>query len=128
MRKNNRILTYSHFSYIVWWKKGYQQFQEPRGTSVIKIKGIAKVSGNDTVRYIRMLKEIFYLKKDNFWSLRSGFRTFMGYSGISNSSNCMLNEIFFLNNDLLSPRKRMHFFLRHDKYSPIINKKGIVQV
>jgi hypothetical protein len=63
MKKNNRILTYSHFSYIVWWKKGYQQFQEPRGTSVIKIKGIAKVSGNNTERYIRMLKEIFYLKK-----------------------------------------------------------------
>jgi P2X purinoceptor 4 len=53
----NRILQLLIFAYIalyiVWWKKGYQQFQEPRGTSVIKIKGIAKVSGNDTERYIR---------------------------------------------------------------------------
>jgi hypothetical protein len=35
-------------SYIVIWKKGYQQVQEPRGTSVIKVKGVAKVSGNGT--------------------------------------------------------------------------------
>ncbi|CAF4256180.1 unnamed protein product, partial [Adineta steineri] len=28
--------------YIVIWKKGYQQFQEPHGTSIIKVKGIAR--------------------------------------------------------------------------------------
>ncbi|CAF3430901.1 unnamed protein product [Rotaria sp. Silwood1] len=39
--------------YIVWIKKGYQQFQEPRGTSVIKVKGIAKVTGNDTTEFMR---------------------------------------------------------------------------
>ncbi|CAF1234540.1 unnamed protein product [Adineta steineri] len=35
--------------YIVWYKQGYQQFQEPRGTSIIKVKGIAKVTGNSTI-------------------------------------------------------------------------------
>ncbi len=40
------------FSYIVVWKKGYQQFQEPRGTSVIKVKGVARVTGKDTAFYI----------------------------------------------------------------------------
>ena len=40
------------FSYIVLWKKGYQETQEPRGTSVIKVKGIGKVSGNDGSFYI----------------------------------------------------------------------------
>jgi len=35
------------FSYIVWYKQGYQEFQEPRGTSIIKLKGIAKVNGTD---------------------------------------------------------------------------------
>ncbi|CAF2447127.1 unnamed protein product [Rotaria sp. Silwood2] len=38
--------------YIVWIKKGYQQFQEPRGTSVIKVKGIAKVTDNETTRFV----------------------------------------------------------------------------
>ena len=45
-----------YFSYIVWYQKGYQRFQEPRGTSIIKVKGIAKVTGNDTTRHIRMLR------------------------------------------------------------------------
>ncbi|CAF1082300.1 unnamed protein product [Rotaria sordida] len=38
--------------YIVWLKQGYQQFQEPRGTSIIKVKGIAKVAGNETIRFV----------------------------------------------------------------------------
>ncbi|UJR08640.1 hypothetical protein I4U23_012899 [Adineta vaga] len=39
--------------YIVVWKKGYQQFQEPHGTSIIKVKGIARVAGNDdATKYI----------------------------------------------------------------------------
>ncbi|UJR37581.1 hypothetical protein I4U23_030280 [Adineta vaga] len=38
--------------YIVWYKKGYQQFQEPRGTSIIKVKGITKVTGNNTNQYL----------------------------------------------------------------------------
>ncbi|CAF2688830.1 unnamed protein product [Rotaria sp. Silwood2] len=37
--------------YIVLWKKGYQQIQEPHGTSVIKVKGIAKVTGNNSTFY-----------------------------------------------------------------------------
>jgi cation transporter protein len=53
----NRILQLLIFAYIalyiVWWKKGYQEFQEPRGTSVIKVKGVAKVIGNSTVPYIQ---------------------------------------------------------------------------
>jgi hypothetical protein len=56
-------LNFSKFSYIVWWKKGYQEFQEPRGTSIIKVKGIAKVTGNNATGYVRMLKkpkEILY--------------------------------------------------------------------
>ena len=36
-------------SYIVLWKKGYQQFQEPRGTCVIKVKGVARVVGDETL-------------------------------------------------------------------------------
>ncbi|UJR20246.1 hypothetical protein I4U23_023377 [Adineta vaga] len=37
------VLSYI-FLYIVWRRKGYQRFQEPRGSSVIKIKGIGRVS------------------------------------------------------------------------------------
>ncbi|CAF5142274.1 unnamed protein product, partial [Rotaria magnacalcarata] len=37
--------------YIVWYKKGYQEFQEPRATSIIKVKGLTKVFGNDTAGY-----------------------------------------------------------------------------
>jgi hypothetical protein len=40
------------FSYIVYTRKGYQQFQEPRGSSVIKVKGVARVvpTDNSTMR------------------------------------------------------------------------------
>ena len=31
-------------SYIVWYQRGYQEFQEPRGTSVAKVKGVSSVS------------------------------------------------------------------------------------
>jgi hypothetical protein len=31
-------------SYIVWTRKGYQHFQQPRGSSVIKVKGVGRVS------------------------------------------------------------------------------------
>jgi hypothetical protein len=69
------------FSYIVWVKKGYQQFQEPRGTSIIKVKGIAKVTGNNTSRYVRMLRQKFFvLKNEHFFKLRCRFTTSMGYS------------------------------------------------
>ncbi|CAF1096753.1 unnamed protein product [Adineta ricciae] len=37
--------------YIVVWKRGYQQFQEPHGTSVIKVKGIARVTGSGNSTY-----------------------------------------------------------------------------
>ncbi|CAF1301872.1 unnamed protein product [Rotaria sordida] len=30
--------------YIVWYERGYQEFQEPRGTSVIKVKGVTLVN------------------------------------------------------------------------------------
>ncbi|UJR17753.1 hypothetical protein I4U23_004651 [Adineta vaga] len=30
--------------YIVWYQRGYQEFQEPRGTSVTKVKGVSSVS------------------------------------------------------------------------------------
>ncbi len=30
-------------SYIVWTRKGYQQFHQPRGSSVIKVKGVGRV-------------------------------------------------------------------------------------
>jgi P2X purinoceptor 4 len=53
----NRILQLIIFAYIVlyivWYKRGYQEFQEPRGTSVIKVKGIARVSANDALLYTR---------------------------------------------------------------------------
>jgi hypothetical protein len=45
-----RLITRVH-RYIVYWKQGYQEFQEPRGTSVIKVKGIAKVTGNSSAFY-----------------------------------------------------------------------------
>ncbi|CAF3453675.1 unnamed protein product [Rotaria sp. Silwood1] len=44
------ILAYI-IGYIVIWKKGYQQIQEPRGTSVIKVKGIARAIGNNSTFY-----------------------------------------------------------------------------
>ena len=40
------------FSYIVWYKKGYQEFQEPHGTSIIKVKGLAKVTTNASASYL----------------------------------------------------------------------------
>ena len=40
-----RLLRSTSFcSYVVWKRKGYQQFQEPRGSNVIKVKGIGRVS------------------------------------------------------------------------------------
>ncbi|CAF4226324.1 unnamed protein product, partial [Rotaria sordida] len=30
--------------YIILVKKGYQQFQEPQGSSIIKVKGAARIS------------------------------------------------------------------------------------
>ncbi|CAF3440095.1 unnamed protein product [Rotaria socialis] len=51
----NRALQAVIFAYIIGYivllKQGYQQFQEPRGTSVIKVKGIAKVTGNNASFY-----------------------------------------------------------------------------
>jgi hypothetical protein len=48
------------FSYIVWTRKGYQRFLEPRGSSVIKVKGIGRVyvshSGFYTGKYVVGLK------------------------------------------------------------------------
>ena len=35
--------TIHFFSYIVWYQRGYQEFQEPRGTSVTKVKGVSSV-------------------------------------------------------------------------------------
>jgi len=32
------------FSYIVWIQKGYQDVQQPHGSSIIKVKGVARVS------------------------------------------------------------------------------------
>ncbi|CAF1268273.1 unnamed protein product [Adineta ricciae] len=46
------IIVYIAF-YIVWYKKGYQQFQEPRGTSIIKVKGITKVTGNNSIQFTK---------------------------------------------------------------------------
>ncbi|CAF1510198.1 unnamed protein product, partial [Rotaria sp. Silwood1] len=51
--KENDCENFYFFSYIVGIKKGYQQFQEPRGTTVVKVKGIAKVTGNDTTQFVR---------------------------------------------------------------------------
>jgi hypothetical protein len=33
-------------SYVVWIKKGYQDEEEPRGSSIIKVKGVARISLN----------------------------------------------------------------------------------
>ncbi|CAF1277977.1 unnamed protein product [Adineta steineri] len=46
--------------YIVIWKKGYQQFQEPHGTSIIKVKGIARVDGNNTFFYTSDAKKYIW--------------------------------------------------------------------
>jgi hypothetical protein len=44
----NRELSYATLinfsSYIVWYQRGYQVFQEPRGTSVTKVKGVSSVN------------------------------------------------------------------------------------
>ena len=45
-------------SYIVVWKKGYQEFQEPHGTSVIKVKGIARVSGNNATFFTSNVRQL----------------------------------------------------------------------
>ena len=37
----------SLFSYVVWVKRGYQDVQQPYGSSIIKVKGIARVSTDD---------------------------------------------------------------------------------
>ncbi|CAF1233466.1 unnamed protein product [Didymodactylos carnosus] len=39
--------------YIIWYKKGYQQIEVPRGISIIKVKGLAKTTLNDTLYYNR---------------------------------------------------------------------------
>jgi hypothetical protein len=45
-----KILICVCISYIVWTRKGYQLFEEPRGSSVIKVKGVGKVKiGNPKI-------------------------------------------------------------------------------
>ena len=38
----------SLFSYVVWIEKGYQDVQVPHGASIIKVKGVARISVDDT--------------------------------------------------------------------------------
>jgi len=43
-------------SYIIWIKKGYQDIDEPRGSSIIKIKGVARVSiTNENINASKLL-------------------------------------------------------------------------
>jgi hypothetical protein len=79
------------FSYIVWRRKGYQLFEEPRGTSVIKVKGVGKISIGNTKIYheddrLRILWDaseygisplvclIFYLRKIFYFKCRKKMR------------------------------------------------------
>ena len=39
-------------SHIVLIKRGYQQFQEPHGSSIIKVKGVARVSIGSSHSYV----------------------------------------------------------------------------
>jgi hypothetical protein len=57
-KQSLKIKCILHFSYIVVWKKGYQEFQEPHGTSVIKVKGVANVTGNNTFFYTSKISYI----------------------------------------------------------------------
>ena len=38
----------SLFSYVVWVKRGYQDVQQPYGSSIIKVKGIARASTDNS--------------------------------------------------------------------------------
>ena len=52
----NEFLKIFFSSYIVWIKKGYQNVEEPLGSSISKVKGIARVSignSNDNGMKIR---------------------------------------------------------------------------
>lgn len=51
---NKHNIEFFYFSYIVWYKKGYQEFHDPRGTSIIKLKGVAKVTSNNSISFVRM--------------------------------------------------------------------------
>lgn len=81
------------FSYIVWLKKGYQEFQEPRGTSVIKVKGVARVTENNFTRYVRMLRKNFCVT-EILREFRSGCWKSMGCCRLRNSSACMFTNVF----------------------------------
>ncbi len=41
---SDKFLKYNLFSYIIWIQKGHQDVQEPHGASVIKVKGVGRVS------------------------------------------------------------------------------------
>ncbi len=40
----DNFLKYIIFSYIIWIQKGHQDVQKPYGASVIKVKGVGRVS------------------------------------------------------------------------------------
>lgn len=44
-RKKTNFFFYVR-SYVVWIKRGYQDVDEPRGSSIIKVKGVARISAN----------------------------------------------------------------------------------
>ncbi len=77
-------------------KQGYQQFQEPRGTSVIKVKGVAKVIGKDLVRNIRMLiNRILFLLKIRFSILKGQMAELYGMQQNINFLHLYDEQIFF---------------------------------
>jgi len=62
------------FRYIVLWKKGYQQTQEPHGTSVIKVKGVARLNGNNSFFYTsnNTKKNLCHLKTNSIERILGG--------------------------------------------------------
>lgn len=68
----NDFPTICFSSYIVWFKKGYQEVEEAHGSSVIKVKGVARVSTGNLSFDIGKL--LLFGEKENSTSLVSYFQ------------------------------------------------------
>ena len=120
------------FSYIVWYQRGYQEFQEPRGTSVTKVKGVSSVQLTTSSLSGRR----FYRTVRSPVNVTRSFHISANYSPIVWDSAeygipplvCILGQCIFDNLSYLFTRKTMHFSLQLVKLSLTIRLKATVRV
>ena len=130
---NNDLHVENHFwfSYIVWYKKGYQEFQEPRGTSVIKVKGVARVDESNLTRFVRMLRKTnysFLTERNLSFVIKEPMPDIYGIQPNTKYLHLYVEKpSIFSSKTWFHCRKIMLFLLPHDKSSHTSKRKAFVQ-